>query len=183
MLSVAHAVDLWRQVHLHAEPPDWIRLSVSSPYLLQTHRADLCYLLQQDGASRPPATILALIDGGSVARLWCLLKSRPALATLPLHNAPFAYPLHAAADGQSGDSCTAVARLLLSFRAQVDGRDDDGETALHRAAYYYPGMVRLLIQSGACVNARSKFGALPMHYAAQSGQPGVLQHSGQPGVL
>ena len=157
MLSVAHAVDLWRQVHLHAEPPDWIRLSVSSPYLLQTHRADLCYLLQQDGASRPPATILALIDGGWVARLWCLLKSRPALATLPLHNAPFAYPLHAAADGQSSDSCIAVAKLLLSFRAQVDGSDDDGETALHRAAYSHPGMVRLLIQNAPCPHTGGSF--------------------------
>ena len=116
-LLLTHALDVWRMVHLHAEPPDWIRLSFCSPYLLQTHKADLSNLLRQDCARRPHVSILAIIDAGCVARLWCLLKSSPELAGRPLHNAPLAYPLHAAADGRHTESSVAVAKLLLMFRA------------------------------------------------------------------
>ena len=70
MLSLlTHALDVWRMVHLHAEPPDWIRVSFCSPYLLQTHKADLSNLLRQDCARRPHVSILAMIDSGWVARL------------------------------------------------------------------------------------------------------------------
>ena len=175
MLSLlTQALEVWRKVQLHVEPPDWIRISFCCPYLLQTHRADICNLLRQEGEHRPRVSILALIDEGWVARLWCLLKRSPDLAGAPLHNAPLAYPLHAVADTKNSESAMAVANLLLMFRARVDQKDINGETALHRAAYSHPGVVRLLIQRDACVNARSNSRALPLHYATQGGQPGIV---------
>ena len=175
MLSLlTQALEVWRKVQLHVEPPDWIHISFCCPYLLQTHKADLSYFLRQDCAHRPHVSILAMIDAGWVARLWCLLKSSPELAGRPLHNTPLTYPLHAAADGRHIESSVAVAKLLLLFRAQVDEKDIDGETSLHRAAYSHPGLVRLLIQNDACVNARSNSRALPLHFAAQGGQPGAI---------
>ena len=109
MLSLlTQALEVWRKVQLHVEPPDWIRISFCCPYLLHTHRADLCNLLRQEGEHRPRVSILALIDEGWVARLWCLLKRSPDLAAAPLHNAPLAYPLHAVADTKNSECAMAV---------------------------------------------------------------------------
>ena len=71
MLSLlTHELDVWRMVHMHGEPPDWIRLSCCCAHLLETHKADLSNLLRQDCARRPHVSILAMIDAGWVARLW-----------------------------------------------------------------------------------------------------------------
>jgi len=92
-------------------------------------------------------------------------------------------PLHSAAYYGQID----VVRLLLEHGADVESRDDIGETAL-----YYPGkdcgsrkgpnvpqklenIVRLLLQHGADVNARDDDGWTPLHMAAHCGRMEVVR--------
>jgi hypothetical protein len=71
-------------------------------------------------------------------------------------------------------SCVLIKRkknqFLLDRRAQIEGRDEDECTALHRAAKSgREAAVALLLERGAKVNATDFNGNTPLHLAARKG--------------
>jgi ankyrin repeat protein len=59
-----------------------------------------------------------------------------------------------------------VAELLLKNKADVNARNDFGDTPLHAAAMWgHQGVAELLLANGADVNARDKFDNMPLRVA------------------
>jgi ankyrin repeat protein len=79
---------------------------------------------------------------------------------LPAEVVPVLPALHWAAENGLVD----IAALLIEQGADVDEKDQFGNTPLH-LALRYPDMVRLLLDSGADVNARNAMGNTPLHLA------------------
>ena len=73
------------------------------------------------------------------------------------------------------DEALEAVRLLLDLGADINAVDDNGETAMHGAAYKsLPGMVQLLADHGADVevwNRKNKYGWTPLQIA-QGYRPG-----------
>lgn len=95
-------------------------------------------------------------------------------------------PLHTAA----WERRIEIVRLLLELGADVNAKDDVGNTPLHRAVSEQfhdqhlektSETVELLIASGASVHAKSKYGQTPLHGVA-SGEAAkiMLQHGADP---
>jgi uncharacterized protein len=63
-------------------------------------------------------------------------------------------------------------RNLIDQGVDVDRRDWEGQTALHRTIS--PEIARLLLKSGASVQARDKEGATPLHKAAWRGREEIV---------
>jgi ankyrin repeat protein len=81
-------------------------------------------------------------------------------------------PLHEAVSYNYAD----LVRLLIAKGADVNARDNGNETALHIAAGYLSdgsGIARILIDSGAQINAVNDKGWTPMRYAEDQGHHGV----------
>jgi len=64
-----------------------------------------------------------------------------------------------------------VTRLLLDAGANVNARDQDGITALMRAARWNenPEVLRLLLDAGAAAKAADRFGRRAVDYARENG--------------
>jgi hypothetical protein len=71
---------------------------------------------------------------------------------------------------------TSVKRLLSIRNINVNVKDDwRGMTPLHYAAYNgHVEIVRLLLQNGADVNVRNKYGTTPLYWAASYGHVDIL---------
>jgi hypothetical protein len=71
---------------------------------------------------------------------------------------------------------SSVKRLLSIRNINVNVKDDwNGMTPLHEAASNYNvEIVRLLLQNGADVNAKSKGGYIPLHYAVIDGRTDIF---------
>ncbi|KAI8515166.1 positive regulation of extrinsic apoptotic signaling pathway via death domain receptors protein [Branchiostoma belcheri] len=81
-------------------------------------------------------------------------------------------PLHNAASGGH----VGVAELLLKAGAQVDSRDQFGNSPLHHAASGgHVGVAELLLKAGAQVDSRDSFGKTPLHKAASGAHLGVVE--------
>lgn len=83
-------------------------------------------------------------------------------------------PLHFAAFEGSPETI----RLLLDNGASVSARDAlVGDTVLHIAAAHNraPQVTALLLQRGADIHARGKYGDTPLHDAARLGAPAVVE--------
>src|SRR5688500_2367492 len=70
-------------------------------------------------------------------------------------------PIHWAA----GNGREAVVEMLLEYGADVNGIDQDGRTALHRAAKLHPKTVRVLLERGANPNVVDSQGFTPLTWA------------------
>ena len=69
-------------------------------------------------------------------------------------------------------------KLLLEKGADVESKDDDGQTPLSRAAMYghsYEAVVKLLLEKGADVESKDRYyGRTPLSRAAERGYKGLL---------
>jgi len=86
------------------------------------------------------------------------------------------YPLHAACSDLRGSIRYEVVKLLLAYNADVNVRDEFGETALHYAVSLYStgsdktsDLVQLLVDAGADVNAPSEVRDTPLYNACSNG--------------
>jgi hypothetical protein len=76
---------------------------------------------------------------------------------------------------KSGDA-TVVAKLLDRSPELANLEFGDGSRPLHAAAMWgYDGVVKLLIDRGADVNARDRSGSTPLHWAATNGHRRACQ--------
>ena len=77
---------------------------------------------------------------------------------------PASPPLHQAA--RRGD-LEAIAAILAAGDADIDGRDEDGWTALHEASESgHVTIVEAFLRAGAAVDPLCSFGSSPLHAAA-----------------
>jgi ankyrin repeat protein len=86
----------------------------------------------------------------------------------------------AAGDRQLADAAKkrdgATVKRLLNDRAEVNGRQPDGATALHWAAHWNEiDMARLLVRAGAEVNAANDFGVTPLHLACTNASLAMVE--------
>jgi ankyrin repeat protein len=82
-------------------------------------------------------------------------------------------PLHvSAANGR-----TELARILLDRGADIDQKNDLGQTALHAAMGWYGAVdtVRLLLDAGAHIDATDAEGRTPLHLEAAEGRFGKME--------
>lgn len=63
-----------------------------------------------------------------------------------------------------------VAKAFIQFKARLDAKDPQGNTALHWAARMNQrGFAEIILRAGADANAIDKFGTTPLMQAAQNG--------------
>ncbi|CAE7239083.1 Ank2, partial [Symbiodinium microadriaticum] len=163
----ANGLDDWNQTALH-----WASMA---------HSADLVSVLLDGGADpllqdsfgRTAAFMAA--EQGKMELLARLLDKEPSCATIP--NNEYWSPLHVAAFGlQSVKNFTKplkfleTVKLLLAAKAEVDAKDENCRTALHRAAQAGNGEpLQALLAAGASVCSADECRWTPMHYASQEG--------------
>ena len=71
---------------------------------------------------------------------------------------------------------TAAVKRLLDDRAEVNGRQPDGATALHWAAHWNElETARLLVRAGADVNAANDFGVTPLQLASTNASAAMVE--------
>ena len=166
-LTDAVAADAYEAVMLCTGPPDWLRSSVAGRCMMGSFRLCLPGLL----ASADLPSIAHCIHHADASKLWMHLKLDPLCSNRPLAIPGATLPLMLLAESSSTSSCLGLGRLLLQARADLNSRDEDGETPLHSAvAFSSPDFVRFLVQEAACVNVSSQLGATPLHYAATRGE-------------
>jgi ankyrin repeat protein len=81
-------------------------------------------------------------------------------------------PLHPA----SGYSELEIVRYLVEHGADLDERNEDGDTALHFAVFGKTANAKYLIDSGANVNARNNEGKSPLNYAYEQGEMEIYDY-------
>ncbi|RMG03466.1 MAG: ankyrin repeat domain-containing protein, partial [Acidobacteria bacterium] len=70
-----------------------------------------------------------------------------------------------------------IARLLISSGANVNAKDQDGQTPLHEAAWYgNSGVAKLLISSRADLNAKNKNGKTPLGVASRNTREAIKEY-------
>ena len=192
-----HAIALTRKpIRGDGDPPPAGSGRLSSLDLVRelvAHRADVDLRLEKGTSGRGRFTttgstpFLLAARSGDIPLMRLLLELK-ADARLP--NADNASPLLAAAGvGALGDGDEAAAteeeavdavKLLLELGADIDAVDDNGETAMHGAAYQSWGkVVELLAARGAKVevwNRNNKWGWTPL-MIAQGHRPGNFRPS------
>jgi len=108
---------------------------------------------------------------GNSAKAAALLKEKPDLVFIKGKNG--ATPLHLAAALPGGEK---VAEVLLANKADVNARNDAGNTPLHVSEISgNPNMAELLLAKGADINARNNTGATPLHMAAAVGHKEMVE--------
>lgn len=123
--------------------------------------------------------IVDLASDGNLAAVKVRVEQNPALVHRRTEHGRT--PLHAAVSQCHGD----IIDYLIAQGANVNVRDDLGETPLHKAARSpahltpsggCPKVIDDLIAQGAKVNAQNDQGETPLHIAASSGSPKAVKH-------
>jgi ankyrin repeat protein len=116
---------------------------------------------------------------GDLEKVKTLLKDNPDLVFSKDYTNGVT-PLHIAA--ARGD--TNVAKLLITHKADVNAKDNNGMTPLHYAVFLAPYMsnnsgnkavAELLLTHNADVNATNNFGATPLYFAAVAGDKDMVE--------
>ncbi|MBI4193652.1 MAG: ankyrin repeat domain-containing protein [Betaproteobacteria bacterium] len=72
---------------------------------------------------------------------------------------------------------TAVAAVLIEYKANLNAHDPQGFTPLHWAAFKgFPEMTKLLVEKGADVNAKSNLGLTPVMQATMWGHDRIVTY-------
>lgn len=128
----------------------------------ETEKADVAALLIEKGAqvnaadSKGRTPLLHAAIFGHIKTAELLIKKGASLEGKDMFS-----PLHAAA----GRGNLEIVLLLINNGANVNSRDDRGETPLHHASREHAESVELLIKKGADVNVPDQGGATPLHNA------------------
>src|SRR6266850_1399743 len=121
---------------------------------------------QPQGASvaESPGALLAT-EAEEIKRIQAMIKESPDLINaVPLQG--WGAPLHKAAY----ESQLAVAEFLLANGADIEIKNQSGQTPLHLAAQAgRKGMTELLLGKGARPNVSDKEGNTPLHWASRNG--------------
>ena len=134
-------------------------------HLAALHYADSRQTLELLLAKGGRHDIFVAAATGNIERVTTLLAMRPELSRRALKGG--STPLHVAARIGKPE----VAKLLLDAGANVQARDEEGQTPLHRACLGFRHgqreVVQLLLVKTLAVNVRDNLGRTPLHYAAQ----------------
>jgi len=85
-------------------------------------------------------------------------------------------PLHRTTTYGTSYGKKDIAELLLAKGADVNAKDDSGDTPLHNAAEAgHKDMAGLFLANGADVNAGDKYSSTPLHVAAREGHKDVAE--------
>ena len=83
---------------------------------------------------------------------------------------------HTALQAASQNGHLEVIKVLLKYQSDVEIEDKDGDRAVHHAAFGdEPGVIELLKQVNADLNARNKRRQTPLHIAVNKGHIGVVK--------
>ncbi|XP_043276401.1 E3 ubiquitin-protein ligase MIB1 isoform X2 [Venturia canescens] len=83
---------------------------------------------------------------------------------------------HTALQAASHKGHLEVIKILLRFKADVEIEDEDGDRAVHHAAFGdEPGVMALVAGAGADLNARNKRRQTALHIAVNKGHAGVVR--------
>jgi uncharacterized protein len=128
-------------------------------------------------AALPEAQVVEIVnavDAKDLTKVSSLLQANPKLVSAeftgggPDNDCPL---LMIAADKDD----KPMVELLLHGGANVNGKNDDGEVALHYAALHgYTDIVQILLDHNADVNVKSEIGATPLSIAEKSGKSDVV---------
>jgi len=109
-------------------------------------------------------SIQELMDQNDLSGIESALSSDASLANA---NEGFDQPIHIA----SGDGKAEIVALLLRYGANVNAKDEDNRTPLHRAAQLYPRVAQVLLEYGADPNVYDDYGYSPIAWAVLGQQP------------
>lgn len=125
-----------------------------------------------------------LIDSGDCCGLRALLKSNPDYANRPvswyLNQPNESDPLHYVCDsvfnGWLKEECGAeIAALLLNSGAAIEGAGEKESPLIAATSLGVESVAKLLIDTGADIEAMGVFGARPLHWAAAVGLPSTVE--------
>lgn len=121
-------------------------------------------------------TLLHLAPWAGQPETTRLLLARGADLTAVSKNALRNQPLNAAVAGPNGETRTACVRLLLEAGADVNSRQERGNTPLHTAAHMGDtATVEALLEYGADAGLRSDDGKSAADYALEGGHEGLVK--------
>jgi len=115
-------------------------------------------------------TIWAAINLGDLATVKDLLKKDPAL--FDARDDKGCTLLHKACDKNRKD----IVEFLISSGADVNAKENDGDTPLIEASEGYLELVKILVAKGADLNSRDDDGNTPLHEAASQGHTDVAEY-------